>query len=103
MKRNSPGDCSSCTDRWFCKELCDSAKLYSNQDYVYRTEIPTELLPPMQLLHVDCPTRLTPKERKILTLLGSGLSRKEICQAIDIKGNTLRWHIFNIKKKYIKN
>ena len=102
MERNE-GDCSNCPSRWFCKELCDSAKLYVGQDYVYRTELPIELLPPMQLPHVGCPTHLTPKERKILTLLGSGLSRKEICQELDIKGNTLRWHIFNIKEKYKKN
>ena len=102
MKRNE-GDCSNCPERWFCKELCDSAKLYAGQDYVYRTELPAELLPARPLPHVDNPTHLTPTERKILTLLGSGLSRNEVSQELDINRNTLRWHIFNINKKHLKN
>ena len=102
MKRNE-GDCSCCTSRWFCKELCEPAKLYVGQDYVYRHELPMELLPPKALPHVENPTYLTKTEQKIVTLLGQGLTRKEVCQHLEMRRVTLRNNLSRIKKKYVNS
>ena len=102
MKRNSPGDCSSCTERWFCKELCPDAERIIGQDYIPQNsnEHLAGSLYPKPLPHVDALIYLTPSEVKIVRYFGAGLIRKEIAMILEINRNTLRSHIYNIKRKH---
>jgi len=48
--------------------------------------------------------RLTPREVSILTLLQSGLSNKELAEAIFVSEGTLKWHLHNVYGKLnVKN
>jgi LuxR family maltose regulon positive regulatory protein len=48
--------------------------------------------------------RLTPREVSILKRLESGLSDKEIAEAIFVSEDTLKWHLHNVYSKLnIKN
>ena len=120
MKRNSPGDCSSCTERWFCKELCPDAERIIGQDYI--SQNPNEHLAgwlyPKPLPHVDAMidavhipqvlklfidfySSLEPLEVKILRNFLEGKTRKEILQILNITPNSLYVRVWNIKKKFL--
>lgn len=105
MKHNQPGDCSSCTERWFCKELCPDAERYIGQDHIPQNpnEHLSGLLPHRPLPHVDSLTGLTSLEIKILRYFVAGLTRKEIAEALDISTNNVYVHTWNIKEKYLKS
>jgi DNA-binding NarL/FixJ family response regulator len=45
---------------------------------------------------------LTTREGEIVTLLGRGLNNNDVCQVLDMKKNTLRQHLFRIRKKHFK-
>ena len=48
--------------------------------------------------------RLTPREVSILKRLESGLSDKEIAEAIFVSEDTLKWHLHNVYSKLnVKN
>jgi LuxR family maltose regulon positive regulatory protein len=48
--------------------------------------------------------RLTPREISILKRLESGLSNKEIAEAIFVSEGTLKWHLHNVYSKLnVKN
>jgi LuxR family transcriptional regulator, maltose regulon positive regulatory protein len=48
--------------------------------------------------------RLTPREVSILKRLESGLSNKEIAEAIFVSEGTLKWHLHNVYSKLnVKN
>ena len=104
MKRNSPGDCSSCTERWFCKELCPDAERIIGQDYVpqNQNEHLAGIIHQKPLPHVDSLTNLTPIEVKILRYFVAGLTRKEIAEVLEITTNAVYVHTWNIKEKYTK-
>ena len=91
--------CQDCPKKSECVELCVEAELYVNQDHVGRDELPTE--------DVDCTidwpdptknTHLTPREKEILTLLGRGLNRFDVCQVLGISRHNLRECIRRLKK-----
>ena len=44
-------------------------------------------------------TYLTPTEKEIVTLLGRGLSRMDVCLVLEITRATLRKHIQRIRNK----
>jgi LuxR family transcriptional regulator, maltose regulon positive regulatory protein len=48
--------------------------------------------------------RLTPREISIIKRLESGLSNKEIAEAIFVSEGTLKWHLHNVYSKLnVKN
>ena len=102
--RSQIGDCSSCTSRHFCKELCPDAERIIGVESIPQNpnEHLSGLLPPKPLPHVDNLTHLTTTERKIVTLLGQGLTRAEVCEELEINRVTLRKHLSRAKKKYLK-
>jgi DNA-binding NarL/FixJ family response regulator len=100
MKRNE-GDCSNCPSRWFCKELCDPAKWYANQDYVYRTELPMELVPPRPLPTCRTHPELTTKQLAVVRLIAIGLTISEIAETLEIKTESVYQHVWRIKKKHV--
>lgn len=92
--------CTECPKYAVCNVLCSSAELYVRQDEVRGKEILIGL-PRYQDVEIllSSNTYLTKTEREILTLLGRGLTRGDICQVLEISRGVLRWHIYNIKKK----
>ena len=43
--------------------------------------------------------RMTPREREVITLIGEGLSNKEIATRLDIAAHTVKSHVRNIMEK----
>jgi len=122
MKRNSPGDCSSCTERWFCKELCPDAERIVGQDFIPQNpnehvagalypkpfpsiDAPADLknIPEMFKAFIDFYSATTPMEIKIFAHLMKGKTRKEIADMFDITTNSIYIHTFNLKAKFIKS
>jgi len=99
MKKGREGDCSSCAERFFCKELCPAAELYVNQDFVRMREMPRGLLKPRRFPQVDEKPNLTKTEIKILRYLLAGLTKTEIAEALNISSNSVYVHVHNLKKK----
>ena len=98
------GDCSSCPSRHFCKELCGAAEMYVGIDTIKQSpnEHLSGLLPPLPLPHVENLTKLTKTEKKIVTLLGQGLTRTEVCEMLKINRHSLRNHLYKIKNKHVE-
>ena len=103
--------CTNCPYRDRCKRPCTKVKDYIDQDYVgskefinsdgdvsdmYNNIVEEEWPELVENIY------LTPREKEILTLLGRGLTRADVCQVLDITRNTLRWHIFTLNKKIRK-
>jgi len=118
MKRNSPGDCSSCTERWFCKELCPDAERIIGQDSIPQNpnEHMAGLLYPKPFPHTDALldaehipkflkdficfySSLTKLEIKILTCFLEGKTRMEISEILDITTDSVYARTWSIKDK----
>jgi DNA-binding NarL/FixJ family response regulator len=93
--------CQECSKKLICKELCTEAEAYVDQDHVSQRE-KTIGLPKYSKFPVDQVSNipLTKREKEILTLLGKGLCRADVCQLLNITRQQLRVHIANLKKKY---
>ena len=70
-----------------------------NQDYVRQKEIPLAKLRSKDLPVQISNTHLTKREKQILTLLGQGLSRSEVCELLDITRLQLRVYLFRFRAK----
>jgi len=91
--------CQECPLRALCTDLCPEAELYVKQNNIGRRDIPVGRIYPRRWPSLVERTYLTKKEREILTLLGRGLTRVEVCQILSMTRNTLRTHIYNLRKK----
>ena len=49
--------------------------------------------------HVVENALLTPKEHEVLQLLAGNLTNKQIASAMDVSGETIKWHIKNMFSK----
>lgn len=93
--------CKTCLKKQSCKKICKELEEYLKKDIdVYQQEalrgdFPEDVSFPDWLSNIY----LTKKEKQILTLLGRGLSRSDICQVLNITRLTLRVHLINLKKK----
>ena len=90
--------CQECTKRTDCTELCEEAEGYVNQDYQNQVELTVGLKPEGEF-PVGSSVYLTDTERAVLTLLGKGLTRADVCQVLDITRGALRFHLSNLRKK----
>jgi len=72
-----------------------------NQDHVYQRELTLPDIQYNNFSHFELisDTPLTKREKEISTLLGRGLSRKDICKLLKIKRYSLRRYISNMRKK----
>ena len=95
--------CQDCSKKPTCTELCPEAEAYVSQDHVGRHELPVGLPRLGALLDLIPNTYLSKKEREILTLLGRGLNRADICQLLDMSRHTLRQHISILRKRAKEN
>ena len=68
-------------------------------DYVAQREITVGTPEPYPWPEQVEPVWLTPREREIVMLLGRGLNRRDICEVLKITSNSLRVHIFRMRKK----
>lgn len=91
--------CDSCNQRHLCSDLCPEAELFASQDQVYEREktigLPRYGKFPASASNIP----LTPMQKKIVTLLGQGLNRADVCQVLKISNGSLRAHIKRLKKK----
>ena len=90
--------CTKCPDRATCMSLCEKAEEYVNQDYASQKEI-TIGIPLPRELDIHSSVYFTKTEREIVTLLGKGLTREDVCQVLDISRGALRIHFYRLKKK----
>ena len=90
--------CDDCPDRETCTKLCEAAETYVDQDQVPQRELTLPTVrygawPDISSVY------LTPREREILTLLGRGLTRADVCQVLEITSNLLRWYVHKLRQK----
>jgi DNA-binding NarL/FixJ family response regulator len=94
--------CQDCPKKDLCVSLCPEAELIANQDEVKQHDSLLGLLPPKPFPKLKEKTYLTKREREIVTLLGMGLSREDVCKVLEITRVNLRNHLCRIKKKHQK-
>ena len=75
--------------------------MYVKQDNVKQREQTTGLPGFKRLPELKSNTHLTRMEKEILTLLGRGLRRSDVCQLLKITPTNLTSHLSNAKKKYL--
>ncbi len=93
--------CQDCSKKPTCTELCPEAEEYVSQDHVSQRELTIGLPRRGELPDLVSNTHLTKKEKEIVTLLGRGLNRSDICQLLDISRVALRNAIKRMRKKTI--
>ena len=100
--------CTNCPYRDRCKRPCKKVRAYIEQDYVGSKEFinPDGDISDMynNVVERDWPElveniHLTPREKEMVTLLGKGLSRADICQLLGITRHALRERIYRLNKK----
>ena len=91
--------CDKCTHRSICSSLCPEALMYAEQDYVHQREVVIGLPIMRPYPSGVSNTYLTKREQSIVTLLGMGLTRKDICQLLSMSNGSLRIAILRIRKK----
>lgn len=100
--------CTNCPYRDRCKKPCIRIKDYIEQDYVGSkeyidsegdiSEVYTNTVE-REWPDLKENTHLTKKEKEILSFLGRGLNRSDVCQLLNITKKTLRNHVYNLRKK----
>lgn len=91
--------CNDCPNRHLCNQLCPEAELAVSRDEVPLKELPIGLPRSGRLPNLVSNIYLTKREKQICTLLGSGLTRVEVAQVLEISISTVRSHLNNLKKK----
>jgi DNA-binding NarL/FixJ family response regulator len=99
IHRHGPGGCGSCPQRDKCSALCSEAEMWANQDYVGQRELTIGLPRTGEMPELPENVYLTDIEASIVTLLGRGLNRRDICELLDMTPGNLRLKIFRIKRK----
>jgi len=90
--------CDECEQKGECVVLCDDVEAYVSQDEVSQREL-TIGLPYIRPLKIGSNIYLTPRQREVVTLLGKGLTRQDVCQVLNITRHTLRNYLYKIKQK----
>jgi DNA-binding NarL/FixJ family response regulator len=92
--------CSSCPFRATCLILCPEAEQYASQDHVPQREQPvnTYYINPMPETRSN--THLSKREKEVVTLLGKGLTRRDVCEILNITRENLRNILARLKRKY---
>jgi len=89
-----------CPTRDNCTALCDEAEAWANQDYVGQREKTIGITQAKEnSVEMWSNVFLTKTEREIVTLLGRGLNRRDVCQILNMTRDCLRNHIKRMRKK----
>lgn len=94
--------CQNCPpeQKQACKAICPEVEEHLKKEVeVPQRELTIGLPVPKPWPDLISNTYLTDREREIVTLLGKGISRHDICQLLNIKRVDLRMHLTRIKKK----
>jgi len=94
--------CLTCLARGVCESICPELKLHLREIEVKQKELPIRFPRRGRVEWAPPPTKLTKREREIVTLFGKGLSRSETCELLKITKKTLRNNLAKIKKKHEK-
>lgn len=78
--------CNECLKRNACTELCEEAEKYANQDK------------PNYHKGYDS-VHFTQMEKRILTLITDGKTRRQIRNILKLSPHTLRTHLYNLRTK----
>ncbi len=102
--------CDKCEKKESCTKLCSEAEQYANQDYVgVKRSVMTT--PDIHFAeHGDLSTwmddniniHMSKREKQVVTLISMRLTRKEICQVLDISNSALKMCISRLRKKGAK-
>jgi len=95
--------CQDCPTYNSCLKLCPEAEVYVDQDYVGLRELPIGLPMYGEMPEPISNIPLTKMEKKILTLIGQGLNRSEVCKLLKISRHNLRERLFRLPKKFDEN
>lgn len=91
--------CQDCPNRSSCLKLCKKAKDYVGQNHVVLRELPIGLPMYGENLWLISNIPMTKMEKKIVSLIGQGLIRKEVCEILQISRLALRAHLIRLRKK----
>ena len=93
--------CNTCLKRSTCDSICPELELHLKEIEVSQRELPI----PVTYRHrdIEWPSspsiKMTRREREIVTLLGKGLSRAEVCEVLNITRGNLRRFLTILNKK----
>jgi len=91
--------CQECPHSQFCSSLCPEAEASLKEIEIPQCE-KTIGLPrygKFPIIPSDIP--MTKREKEIVTLMGKGLSRRQIAELLGIKRESLRASIYRMNKK----
>lgn len=92
--------CQECLQRDICQSACPELELHLNEIDKPQREKPIGLPFNTPKIRWGSGFDLTKRQREIVTLLGKGMTRKEICQMLEITSANLRKIIQRIGLKY---
>lgn len=92
--------CEDCPKKSLCKSPCKELELHLKQIEIPQRELTIGNPVYGGTITPRTPIHFTPREKEIVTLLGKGLLREEVCQALNITPNNLRQRLFKLKEKY---
>lgn len=93
--------CQKCSAISICQTACPELELHLQEIEGIQKEIPISN-PRHGKIPWSSSVYLTKKEKIIITLLGMGLSRKDVCQSINITRENLRFRLSILKKKQVE-
>lgn len=99
INAHGPGECFRCPKRDKCTTLCSEAEAIVDQDHVQQREMllgDTKYSIGIKLLSN---IYLTQRERAVVTLLGQGLDRRDVCELLEITRHNLRNILLRIRQK----
>ena len=91
--------CRDCTLRELCSELCPEAELIVAQNEVTQKELPIGMPKYGRFPELLSNVYLTKREKQIVTLLGQGMERGEICELLEITRENCRKIIQRLRQK----
>lgn len=93
--------CQSCPSKSVCNSACPELELHLKEE-IEITQREKTIGTPIYSPAIRWPSAvaLTRGEREIVTLLGKGLSRDDVCETLDITRHNLRMHLTRLKKKH---
>lgn len=91
--------CQTCVNYQFCSVLCPEAELSLKEEETAQRELPIGLPHYGRFPVLPSNTFLTTTEKQITLLIGQGLNRKQVCNALEISRQSLRVHLLRMRRK----
>jgi len=91
--------CRTCPARKECNSICPELELHLKQYEVPQRELTVGFPRNPARIEYASGVYLTKREKEIVTLLGKGLTRQDVCQLLEITPHALRERLSKINKK----